>query len=103
MAQLRRSVGERRADSRQYSRERHVEKKAFRMAGEVFAESFERDLAKRERRQSQQKRRPVGIGFGERDPYGPDDSYETVESLRRTHDRDHYIAGGNHGFSVQSR
>jgi len=103
MAQLRRSPGERKADSAQYRRERHVDKGASRMAGDIFADSTERDVARRERRQSMQKSRPVGVGFGERDQYGPDNSYDSVESLRRTHDRDHYIAGGNHGFSVQSR
>ena len=103
MPQLRRSGPERRAESHQYRRERHVDNNAFRLAGMIFADSLLRNVDRTDRRQSMQKVRPVGYGFGVGDRYGPDDSYESVEPLRYTHDRDHYIAGGNHGFSVQSR
>ena len=49
-----------------------------------------------------QKSRPVGLGFAAYDVYGPDDNWSSQESLRDTHDRDHYIVGENHGFLFDS-
>lgn len=49
-----------------------------------------------------QKSRPVGIGFGAYDTYGPDESWASQESLIGIHDRGHYIVGENHGFSFDS-
>lgn len=100
---LGRRPAERRGDSNIFRREHHVEKNpAFRLAGRIFAGASEKQQYKRELRQSLQKSRPVGFGFGERHPYGPDESWESREDLRNTHDRDHYIVGENHGFDVDS-
>lgn len=99
---IRKFPSERKADSHTFRREFHVEKNpAFRLAGKIFQDSSERQLKSREQRQSRQKSRPTGFGFGERHPFGPDDSWASQESLRGTHDRDHYIVGENHGFSPE--
>jgi len=96
---LQRSNAEKKADSRIYRRSESVKNNAARIAGDVFRKAFEREVTRRERRQSMQKTRPTGFGFGERHPYGPDDSWSSQEDLRHIHDRDHYIAGETHGFS----
>jgi hypothetical protein len=55
----------------------------IRMAGKVWSESpreRQQRLA-RERLSGKSKSIPVGVGFGERDSFGPDNDYYTVESL----------------------
>ena len=100
---LKRSSDERRIDSQVFGREYHVQRKpVFRLAGRVFQESDEKMTMSREKRQSLQKSRPYGVGFGTDDLYGPDESWDSPDSLRSTHGQDHYIVGQNHGFSVDS-
>ena len=78
MAQLPRSPLERRAESymnrrgARFRREPH----SFRFAGELFnIEAREKArTAERESRQRLQAERVVGVGFGERDKYGPDNT-----------------------------
>jgi hypothetical protein len=56
----------------------------IRMAGAVWAES----LSERKRRLSREYLRkkmrdvPVGLGFGENDKFGPDNSYDTKDPIR---------------------
>jgi hypothetical protein len=96
---LERSLSERRADRFTYRRSTHVDKNpAFRLAGRIFADTDYRSEKSKQIRESLQRSRPVGFGFGTRDEYGPDNSWESQDSLRGIHDRDHYIVGENHGF-----
>ena len=100
---LGRSLVEKKADSYVYRRSTHVDKNpAFRLAGKIFQEKDYLDEKVRSERSSLMKSRPTGYGFGNKDEYGPDNDYSSVESLRRIHDRDHYIVGGNHGFAPPS-
>ncbi len=100
---LNRNAVERRLNRNISRRIEHVGRNpAFRLAGRLFSEAANRAAVKTERRQSMQKSRPVGIGFGAYDTYGPDESYASQESLTHTHDRGHYIVGENHGFSFDS-
>lgn len=71
---------------------------AIRLAGRIFEDSDLKTLTKRELRQSLQRSRPVGFGFGERHPFGPDDDWSTRNGLSDIHDQDHYIVGESHGF-----
>lgn len=96
MAQLSRSPIERKLDSRMERRFRHSDKtsSSFRLAGELFGlkdkESFIN--ARREVRQKLQKTRPVGMGFGTEDTYGPDENWDTVSSLNSISYQDYYSA-----------
>ena len=105
MAQLPRSPLERRAESfinrrgRQSGRQPH----SFRFAGELFnieAREKARNI-ERESRQRLQAERVVGVGFGEKDNYGPDNSWETQDALKYTPDpayyRDHKSYAPLHG------
>jgi hypothetical protein len=79
---------EKRAESFGKRREHHVDRepRSHRFAGELFG----LELKDRERRQEKQSRsrlqssRPVGIGFGEKDNYGPDDSWDTKDPIKGT-------------------
>ncbi len=56
------------------------------MAGKVWSESpreRQQRLA-RERLSGKSKSIPVGVGFGENDDFGPDDTYHTVQFLNNT-------------------
>ena len=100
---LGKSPAERKADSFAYRRGTHTDKnQAFRLAGKIFTDSDFFAEKKKEIRQSLQRSRPVGYGFANKDEYGPDNSWETQDSLRGIHDRDHYIVGENHGFGARS-
>lgn len=62
---------------------RYRSRNVIRMAGKVWSESpreRQQRLA-RERLSGKAKSIPVGVGFGERDDFGPDDTYSTVEFL----------------------
>jgi len=101
---LKRTSSERRADRNIYRRESHVEKNpAFRLAGSIFYKADTRKADKEERRQALQKSRPVGYGFATDDIYGPDNSWDSPDSLIGIHDRGHYIVGENRGFFADSR
>lgn len=79
---------ERRADSFGRRREYHADREPrfHRIAGEIFGV----ELKDRVRRQDKETRsrlqavRPVGIGFGEDDNYGPDDSWDTKDPIKDT-------------------
>jgi len=92
MAQLRRTSPERRVERQIERRARHVEKstKAFRLAGEIFKESSREVLREkmREARQNLQKSRVVGFGTG--DEYGPDEDWDTRDSLNSKSYQDYY-------------
>jgi len=94
MAQLPRSPLERRADS--YMSRRRTrgdrEAKSFRFAGELFNIEAREKVRSTERdsRQRLQAERVVGIGFGEKDNYGPDNSWDTPDPIRYTPDPAYY-------------
>lgn len=79
---------ERRAESYGRRRERHADREPrfHRIAGEIFGV----ELRQKERQQEKQIRsrlqavRPVGLGFGEKDNYGPDDSWDTKDPIINT-------------------
>jgi len=92
MSQLARTSSERRVERQVERRARHVDKssRAFRFAGELFGTSTrekERQV-KRETRQRLQKSRIVG--FGTDDAYGPDEDWDTKESLNSKSYQDYY-------------
>ena len=89
MASIKRSAAEKKIDRYGYRREYHTEKtsRSFRFAGELFGID-EKKL--KDRSASLQKSRPVGIGFGERDMYGPDESWETKSVLTYTPSPEYY-------------
>lgn len=96
MAQIRRTVPERRATSRIERRVHHVDKtpRILRIAGRIFglrAEELAEEYA-RTARQRRQKRSPVGVGFGTDDGYGPDDDWNTVRYLNSISYQDYYNA-----------
>lgn len=86
MAQLSRSPLERRAESFVERRHRHVDRdpQFHRFAGELFGV----ELRDRKRVQNRtvksrlQSSRPVGIGFGETDSFGPDNSWDTKDPIK---------------------
>lgn len=55
----------------------------IRLAGKVWSESpkEQRTIAQRERTRERMKNIPVGLGFADRDDFGPDNSYPSVSSL----------------------
>ncbi len=65
---------------------------SFRFAGELFnVEAREKARnVNRESRQRLQAERVVGVGFGEKDNYGPDNSWETQDVLKYTPDPAYY-------------
>lgn len=95
MAQLSRSPLERRAESFGQRRLSHVDRdpRFHRFAGELFGI----DIKDRMRNQAKstksrlQGSRPVGVGFGEKDNYGPDDSWDTKDPIRNTPSPEYYI------------
>lgn len=115
MAQLPRSPLERRAESfmnrrgSRFKREPH----SFRFAGELFnVEARERARSiERESRQRLQAERVVGVGFGERDNYGPDNTWDTKDPIKYTPDPAYYkdhrsyapLAGTPHEVASSTR
>lgn len=83
MASLRRSSVEKRVDRYGNRRLFHTEKtpKFFRFAGELFGLD---DKKIKNKFNVLQLTRPVGLGFGEKDLFGPDNSWETQDSLMYT-------------------
>lgn len=79
---------EKRAESFGRRRQHHVDREpAFhRFAGELFGLEL-KDRTRQQEKETQsrlQSVRPVGIGFGERDNYGPDDSWDTKDPIKHT-------------------
>lgn len=89
-----RSGAEKRADSYGYRRERSVDRepKRFRFAGELFGteKSDKQRQIKQEVRQRLQSVRPVGLNFGEKDNYGPDESWDTKDPIKYTPSPSYY-------------
>ena len=82
------SGSERRADSFGARRFSHLEKttRGFRFAGELFEtqrREHERSI-QREARRKLSTQEPIGVGFGERDNYGPDESWDTKDPITYT-------------------
>lgn len=63
----------------------------IRMAGSVWEESPQERGQRLSRNYLKKKMRdvPVGLGFGERDNFGPDNSYDTKNPIRYTHAREY--------------
>ena len=85
---------ERRAESFGRRRERHADREPrfHRIAGEIFGVEL-RDKTRRQERETRsrlQSVRPVGIGFGEDDNYGPDDSWDTKDPITYTPSPSYY-------------
>lgn len=94
MSELRRNAAERRAESFGNRRVSHVDKasRLFRFAGELFGTAA-KERAKTQQlevRRRLQASRAVGVGFGERDDYGPDNSWETQDALTYTPSPEYY-------------
>jgi len=88
MAQLRETAPERKAESRIFRRSEHVDKapKSFRFAGDIFG-TDRIDKARKsldESRRRLQASRPVGVGFGTEDKYGPDENWDTRDPIEHT-------------------
>ena len=62
---------------------RYRSRDVIRMAGKVWAESAEERTHRlaRERLSGKSKSTPVGIGFADKDKFGPDDSFSTRSFL----------------------
>lgn len=88
MSELSRSPLERRAESfveRRYNSPDR-ESRSHRKAGEIFNVSLKDRIRKNqiEARQSLQRERPTGVGFGLDDEYGPDESWDTQDPIKYT-------------------
>ena len=55
----------------------------IRMAGSIWSESVDERSKKlqRERDRERMRETPVGLGFADRDNYGPDNSYDSIALL----------------------
>lgn len=77
---------EKRAESFGRRREHHVDRESrlHRFAGELFNLELKEKTREQERtiKSRLQATRPVGVGFGERDNYGPDSSWDTKDPIR---------------------
>lgn len=88
MSSLSRSPLERRAETFVERRYRSVDRdsRLSRFAGDLFNLNL-KERAKRverESRQRLQKSRPTGVGFGEDDNYGPDNSWSSQDTIKDT-------------------
>jgi hypothetical protein len=88
MAQLRKTAPEQKAERRIFRRSEHVDKahKSFRFAGDIFG-TDRVDKARKsldESRRRLQASRPVGVGFGTEDKYGPDENWDTRDPIEHT-------------------
>jgi hypothetical protein len=93
---LRKHGGEKKADSRLFRRSHHVDKepKSHRFAGELFGLDLkEKTINKaKERARNTQSVRPVGVGFGTKDKYGPDESWDSRETIEYKPVPDYYMS-----------
>jgi hypothetical protein len=62
---------------------RYRSRGVIRMAGQVWAESAQerQNRLLRERTLKKTRQTPVGIGFGDDDSFGPDDTYKSVRFI----------------------
>jgi hypothetical protein len=96
MANIAPTGSERRAESFGARRFSHLEKttRGFRFAGELF-QTAERERSRRQDREARRKlssSEPVGVGFGERDNYGPDESWDTADPIKYTPVPEYYTS-----------
>lgn len=72
---------------------RYRSRDVIRLAGKVWAESADerQQRLRRERLFTRMRTSPVGLGFANRDDYGPDNTYYSVESLNNIHGPESYI------------
>jgi len=88
MSDLSKSPLERRAESYVERRYNSVERepRSHRFAGELFNVSLKEKVEsnQKEARQRLQRERPTGVGFGEKDDYGPDDTWASQEPITHT-------------------
>ncbi len=82
---LRPTSVERRADSKAFRRSHHVEKetKSMRFAGELFG-------IEKKNKEVRPSGNPRGLGFADKDKFGPDDNWDTKDPLNSTHDPTYY-------------
>lgn len=94
MRSLERLGIEKRAESFGRRRAHHVDKEPsfHRFAGELFGVAL-RDKVREQESESRkrlQASRPVGLGFGEKDNYGPDDTWDTKDPITHTPSPSYY-------------
>lgn len=70
---------------------RYRQRGDIRMAGTVWSESPQERGQRLSREYLRKKMRgvPVGLGFGENDKFGPDNSYDTRQPIKYTHAREY--------------
>jgi len=70
---------------------RYRQRADIRMAGTVWSESPQERGQRLSREYLRKKMRgvPVGLGFGENDKFGPDNSYDTRQPIKYTHAREY--------------
>lgn len=72
---------------------RYRSRDVIRLAGKVWAESADerQQRLRRERTFQKMKNTPVGLGFGNKDSYGPDNTYDSAQPLSSIYDQVDYI------------
>lgn len=72
---------------------RYRSRDVIRLAGQVWAESGDerQQRLRRERMFKAMAQHPVGLGFANRDDFGPDDTYDTREFLNSRRAQADYI------------
>jgi hypothetical protein len=72
---------------------RYRSRDVIRMAGKVWAESPRERQFRLAKTRSLAKSRetPVGLGFSEKDEFGPDNSYNSIQSLNSTPGPESYM------------
>jgi hypothetical protein len=96
---LRKHGGEKRAESSLFRRSHHVDKetKSHRFAGELFGLDLKekKQGVIKERARRSQRTKPVGVGFGTRDKYGPDESWDSKDPIEHKPVPDYYTSREN--------
>lgn len=72
---------------------RYRNRNVIRLAGKIWSESADERQHRlhRERTFQRMKNTPVGLGFANKDEYGPDNTYGSVESLNNIYGPVDYI------------
>lgn len=67
---------------------RYRSRDVIRLAGQVWAESSDerQNRLRKERLFKSMRSIPVGLGFANKDTFGPDNNYNTVDYIKRTPD-----------------
>jgi len=88
MSSFSRAASERKAESRIERRATHVDREPsfHRFAGEIFGTKSKEGTRQKinESRRKLQSSRPVGVGFGTEDKYGPDENWDTKDPIEHT-------------------